>query len=351
MARCYLPDMFLPPLPPTFDAALRDASSSTDRFRAAAAERLGDCPPGREEEARAALRHLADDRLGPIRELAIDSLAKVGTEADLEFIRARFDDPHVAVRQAAARTAADLDPNPGWLEDLLADERPEMRFQAIRGLGERQPEVAALRLPALLDDPEPQVARAAALTLGDLGVHDATDALAQSLSRPEVAQAAALALASLGDGRGEPILIAGLRDRGFVLEAVMALGNVASERGRAALAALAAGFFTPLLVRAAAGKALAQLGDRRGEEALGAVLRAWRADGRDYAVSAVGELRLTRLVPAITPLARRLRGTDPKVLADALQRLATIDAHAQRALVELRRRFGDPDPPPRGASA
>ncbi len=343
--------MFLPPLPPTFDAALRDSSSATDRFRAAAAERLADCPPGQEERARTALRRLVDDRLGPIRELAIDGLARIGTPDDLELLRARFDDAHLAVRQAAVRAAATLDPEPAWLDGLLADARPEMRFQAVRGLSERRPEVAAQRLPALIDDPEPQVARAAILALGDLEAYAAADALAEALTRRKLARSAALALAALGDARSEPVLIGGLRDRGFALEAATALGPVATDRGLAALAALADGFFTPLLVRAAAGKALAQRGDERGEAALEAVLRAWRADGRDYAVSAAGELRLARLVPTLARLTRRLRGTDPRVLADALRRLATVDAHARSALEELRRRFGDLEPPPRGAAA
>ena len=76
-----------------------------------------------------------------------------------------------------------------------------------------------------------------------------------------------------------------------------------------------------------------------GVAALDRVLRAWRADGRDYAVHAAGELGLADLVPALARLVRRLRGADPGVLAAALEALAEESEPAREALERLRRRF------------
>lgn len=337
---CYAGVMFLPPLTPTFDAAVRDAASASDKFRATAAERLGDCPPGEEARARTALLPLLDDRLGPIRELALEGLAAVATEDDLPALRDRMSDPHSAVRQAAVRAVAAIDPDHSWLEKMLSDEEAELRFQALRSLAEYEPARAKELLPPLLNDPHPGVAQGAATALGDLGATEAADALAGTLGRLDVARSVAVALAVLGDARGERVLIAGLRDRFFALEAAEALGEIASERGCDALAETGARLFASLMLRAATGAALAKRGDPRGQPILARVLQAWRADGRDYAVHAVGELELDGLLPLLARLVERLRGADPRVLARALSRLAPKHQDAQRALDTLQERFG-----------
>ncbi|MCA9530058.1 MAG: hypothetical protein KC543_07975, partial [Myxococcales bacterium] len=86
---------------------------------------------------------------------------------------------------------------------------------------------------------------------------------------------------------------------------------------------------------AAAGGALAHLGDPRGADALRRVLRAWRSDGRGYAVATVGALRLTSLADEVARLADRPRGVDPDTLRVALSQLAPLSAAARTALERL----------------
>ncbi len=332
--------MFLPPLAPTFEAALRDIAARDPRFRLAAAERLAQPDPGREAEAVEALRTLTRDSLGPIRQAAVTALGLLGATGVSELIHACFDDEHAEVRQAAVTAAAALDDERSWLVPLLDDPRPEMRYQAVRALATHEPERAP-DLEPRLHDGDARVASAAARALGELAPDvpsAARDDLTGALGRPEVAFAAAVALAQLGDARGEPVLVRALADRLLALEAVEALARVASPAALDALAAHGGRLFAPLIVRAAIGAALARRGDRRGESVLARVLDAWRADGRDYAVHAVGELHLEALLPSLLRLARRLRGADPVTLVHSLRAFDRDDA--REALRLLTQRFG-----------
>lgn len=336
--RCYPTEVFLPPLQPTLEAALRDASSDNPRFREPAARVLADATE-RPEEVLEALLRLADDLLGPIRAIAIAGLGEHPLSPErpevLTLLRARFDDGHDQVRQASVRAAAHVDPAPDWLLDVLDDPRAEMRWQAVVAIGElgRTDDVDHVR--ARLDDEDPRVVCAAIETLADLA--DDPDAIAARLDHEDedVRFVAAMTLAAAEDARGEPVLVQALASRERALAAAEALGAVAGPKGIAALAFTAERTFAPLLLRAAAGKALARRGDPRGESALDVVLRAWRADGRDYAIEAAGSLGLHGLLPALLRLVRRLRGADPRVLADTLEKLATHHEEARRGLDEL----------------
>jgi hypothetical protein len=64
------------------------------------------------------------------------------------------------------------------------------------------------------------------------------------------------------------------------------------------------------------------MGDPRGVDALRAVLRALRADGRGLAVELVGALHLTELRAELERLARRPRGVDAQSVARALRQLS-----------------------------
>ena len=336
------PTVLLPPLPPNFDAALRDVEARDGKFRLAAALRLANAPEGREGEACRGLIALANDTLGPIRAAALNGLESLGEPGGLAVAKRRMDDGHDAARQAALRAAAALDPDAlHWLPEMARDRRPEMRAQAVLAVAELAGgEVATPVLTEALADEDASVRGAAAVAVGELGLDDLDDALADLLAdRADVAFAAACALAQIGDARGEPVLVAALPDRDAALDAAEALGEIATEAGLEALARTAQRAFAPLLLRAAAGAALARRGDARGEPALGRVLEAWRADGRDYAVHAVGELRLEGLVPALIRLTKRLRGADPRVLAGALERFAEDHEDALRALGVLRERY------------
>jgi hypothetical protein len=124
----------------------------------------------------------------------------------------------------------------------------------------------------------------------------------------------------LGDSRGVPALIEDLARGSF--EAAEALGTLGVEAAREPLAATAARLFTPLLTKAAAGAALIRLGDPRGEDALRGVLRAFRPDGRPYAVVQVMQLKLAALRPELEELLVRPRGVDKVLLRDALAALS-----------------------------
>lgn len=329
--------MFLTPLPPSFDAALRDVNARDPKFRLSAAQALGDAPESRRDEAARGLVTLCADALGPLRAAAVRSLGRL--ERELPVLLARLDDEHREVRQAAIRAAAELDEDRlSWLPALAQSDHPDVRFEALDALATHAPSACLEVARALLGDPVDDVRGAAARTLGALDARGSEDAIAALLEDTlDVARSAAVALAELQDARGEDVLIAALGDRGWRLEAAEALGAVATAEGRDALAARADAFFGSLLDKAAAAAALARLGDARGEPALHRVLTAWRADGRDYAVQVVGELHLSRLIPALAALARRLRGADPNVLAQALAQFAD-DQEASAALATLHAR-------------
>jgi hypothetical protein len=92
---------------------------------------------------------------------------------------------------------------------------------------------------------------------------------------------------------------------------------------------------------------LVLLGDARGAQTLRAVLTAWRWEARNFAVQVVGELRICELATELMKLAKRLRGTDPEVLAQALSELAPNSREAMDALHLLAEYKGDKGEPAR----
>jgi len=341
--------LFLPPLPPTFEASLRDVGADAPRYRLAAARELARPPEGREDEAADALLILLSDPLGPIRAVAAGSLGELpSSERVVTRLREALSDPHREVRELALESAARLDPASEWLLPLLDHDEPELRFAAVVAVAERLPERARV-LRLRLEDEDAAVRAAAARALAGLGHDDAADAIAALLGDIDFGARveAALALSMLDDPRGEGVLCAALEDRRagrrFAIEAAEGLGRIGTLKARESLAFVGGRFFTPLLLKAATGAALARLGDPRGTEQLDRVLRARRADGRDYAVQAAGELGLVNLLPALRRLVTKLRGADPLLLARALERMASENEDARRALDTLRERLGPLD--------
>ena len=328
-----------PPLRPNFDAALRDVRAKDPTLRAAAAERLGDAPAYRVEEARAALRAMLEDRSGAVRAQAMASLARTKDATALDAILARFEDGDPTVRQVALIAAAELGDRAALpaLKEALASDRPEVRFQAVASIALLAPDEAAEALSGRVDDPDTEVRAHLADALGALEDPRAAETLAALLDddAPHVARGAAIGLARLGDARGVPQLIVALDDRDRCLEAAWALGELKAAEAREPLARLAGSFLKPLAFKAAAAAALVRLGDERGVPALRGVLGALRWDARSYAVQLVGELRATELAPELAALARRPRGTDPVVLAEALAKLAPESEAAYAGLRTL----------------
>jgi len=101
------------------------------------------------------------------------------------------------------------------------------------------------------------------------------------------------------------------------------------------VASLAQSVLKPLAFKVAAARALLRLGDARGVVALREVLRAFRSDGRGYAVEVVGELRVGELAGELVRLSKRSRGADPESLVDAL--VALLADHPQAAREGLER--------------
>ena len=94
----------------------------------------------------------------------------------------------------------------------------------------------------------------------------------------------------------------------------------------------------PRTLKVAAARALCRLHDARGVDALRDVLRAFRSDGRSYAVQVVGELAIHELAGELLRLAHRQRGVDPAVLVEALAALLPESAPARAGLTLLARR-------------
>jgi HEAT repeat protein len=299
-------------------------------------------PEGREDEAKRALRGLADDPAPEVRAAALSSLGQLGDTEAFEVVLARFDDGDATVRQIALIAIGELRDARALpaLMDALRDPRPEVRYQAVASLAMVDPDGAADVLGRCVVDEDAEVRSQLAEVLGSLERGDSATALGILLEDPEreVRQGAAIALARIGDGRGVGALIEALDDRERCFEAAWALGELGAARARDPLARVAQSFLKPLAVKAAAAAALVRLSDPRGEPALKAVLSAFRSDARSYAAQLVGELRLASLAPEVVALTRRPRGADPMVVVEALVKLAEVSADAR---AELERLAGD----------
>lgn len=329
---------FLPPLPPNFEAALRDVRAKDPKHRLAAAEQLANAPDERIEDAVEALSVLLEDASGPLRQAAVTSLGELAQPSSLARLLAAVDDAHSGVRQAAITASARVggDEARDAIVALLDDERPEMRFQAVLVLALVAPDGLG-RLTSRLEDEDDEVRAAAAQLLGEHGVVEAADALATCLDdpKPHVANCAALALADLQDDRGVALLRKRVEDRGIGIEAALALGKLGAEEAKMELGVLVERYLAPLPLKAAAAASLHQLNDPRGVEGLRGVLTAFRADGRSFAAMLAGDLGIHELAPELAVLVGRPRGIDPGALAQALDKLAAKSPVAAEALARL----------------
>ncbi|MGE0790551.1 MAG: HEAT repeat domain-containing protein [Sandaracinaceae bacterium] len=319
-----------PQLRPTFEAALRDVTSKDVRMRTAAAKALGSNVEGREDQAKRALRSLLDDPSGDVRTAAIESLGRLRDRDALDTILARFDDGDPVVRQIAILAAGDIGDRRALqpLLRLLRHDAPDVRFQAVAALAalsreEVEPDEILDRFGELVTDDDPLVRENLADALGALEVKEAEPSLERLLGDEHmgVRRAAAIGLARTKNPAGIDELVKALSDRDRLFEAAWALGEIADPRAAEPLARLAKAFFSPLLAKAAAGMALAKIGDPRGIEALRGALTALRADARSYAAEVAGDLGLVELRPELEALSRRPRGADPEVVAAALAKL------------------------------
>jgi HEAT repeat protein len=324
----------LPPLPPRFDAALRDVQARSNEARLAAAERLAQPDAGRELEALEGLLTLSRDRDGRVRAAALRGLPGHDDPRVARELLDALDDGDALVREVAVVCLADVDDPRALpaLERALRSRHPEIRFQASESYVQAHPAPDPARLEPLLDDEDARVREGVVLAfaeLGDAGTGPLQRAVEDRVWR--VRARAALALAELDDDRGAALLVQALGDPELVIQALDALARVRHDAALEPIAYIAQAFLKPLPLKVAAARALCRMGDQRGVEVLRSVLRAWRPDGRSYAAEVVGELGLTQLEGELQRLRRRPRGADPQVIEAALGALRDAGGDAADA--------------------
>ena len=329
----------IPPLAPTFEAALRDVRAQQPRFRGAAATRLAEPPDERRDEAVQGLLILAKDDVGAVREAAYESLGILDAADGIETLLGAFDDPHLGARQAAVLAAGRVAPEEGGdaIAALLDDPRPEMRFSAIwtlSHLGGGHEE----RIANGLGDPDEEVRVLATECLGELGAVSQVDKIAALLedSSEAVRFAAATALAALGNALGAATLRAALGRPDRAFPAAIGLGDLEDRASLDALQRLAKHRWRSPILRAAAARGLVRLGDPAGAEVIRRLVRSWRIEARQYAVQLVGELGLTSLVPDLARAFRRSREAERPVYEVTLEQLAPKSPEAKALLASLR---------------
>jgi HEAT repeat protein len=318
----------LPPLPPTFEAALRDVTARKPELRIAAAQRLAEPEPEARERALDGLAALADDPDPRVRASAVRSMTQLAEPTLLPELCDKLEDPDGGVRELAVVALEALDDPAALsaLEQALGSTHPEVRFQAVVACVQREPRRDPAQVRALFDDPDPRVRSNAARAYARLQPAPPIEPLLVPLDDEfgEVRYEAALALVRLGSTAGVEIVLDALYDSERALDALDALGGLGGPAELDMLAPirhLTLSVLRPLVVKVAAARALLRLGDPHGVRALREVLRAWRNDGRSFAVEVVGELGLSELRPELERLLDRPRGVDPQQVRAALDRL------------------------------
>lgn len=249
----------------TFEAALRDLAAGSPKARAFAAHALGDVtePVEKRRAVDALVRALDDDR-HEVRAEACASLGGLGEQSALPHLIKRLADGIAQVRQNAAIALGTIGHADAFdtLAEGLREGPADLRFQAATSLVEIDEARAFEPVLAALEDKDPQVVGAAALSVGAIGQNDATKkarALAALSTKLDHVDAGArfevaYALAQLGDGSGRSILALSLIDEARAWDAVSALGEL---RAAEELAKAVAGKATPAEAKVlAAGKLL-----------------------------------------------------------------------------------------------
>jgi HEAT repeat protein len=367
MARCSawrsVVSFLLPPLPPTFEAALRDVHAKNKEARVAAAERLALADQDERARALAALSAQTKDADWGVRSAAVRALTELSMEHALESdaehaLLAAVDDVNPRVRELATIALGRIGGETcgAALERALDSAHPEVRFQALAGYVETQREPRIERVLPLLADPDAEVRGQAARAIATLaesagGAREAAPkaeprALAElrallSDPAPSVRSEAAVALARLGDASGEAQLSAALDQemlRADALEAMARLGlrSLADQAFR-----IGRNVFSSPADRVAVARTLFELGDPRGLELLRAALRGLRRAPRALAVAAAGELRLTALLPELLAFIRRPGKVDPETLAEALAAFGVSSPEARAGLEHMAQTPGE----------
>jgi HEAT repeat protein len=333
----------LPPLPPTFEAALRDVRARARELRVAAAERLAEPPDSAQDRdlARQGLVALASDAAPSVRAAALRALGALADARALDCLIEHLRDPDALVRELATAAIAELAGPPARLalHAALRSPHPEVRFQAVAGLAEAAEPSDFEAVSQAMRDADAKVRANAARSLSSFGVA-ARDSLREALAdgNASVRAETAMSLARLGDASGASELRAALESPEFMLEALEAVAGLRLDELREPTAAIAQSVLKPLAWKVAAARTLIRLEDPRGVQALRRILRAFRSTARSYAVHVVGELGVDELTGELLRLTHRFRGTDPEALVEALALLLPRNQTARHGLEKLARR-------------
>jgi HEAT repeat protein len=334
----------LPPLPPKFEAALRDVNARSSDARVAAAERLANVDGDDLARALDGLIALARDAEPQVRAAAMRAFKDLGAAAApvaLDCVIETLEDRDALVRELAivALSTFGGERVHNVLRRALRSPNPELRFQAATSLAEVGDAEDVSALSAALRDDDDKVRANAARGLARFA-DTARDALREALGDADldVRIEAALALSRAGDAAGAPALRAAIDRAEYAIEALDAVGALRLRELSDAVAAIAESVLRPLLLKVAAARALIRVGDPRGVPALRDVVRAFRSDGRSYAAQVIGELGVVELAGELVRLARRPRGADPQIVLEALLALWPRADGARDGLVALAER-------------
>lgn len=333
--------LLLPPLPPTFDAALRDVTAKSPLARVAAAQSLASPEPERAQTALDGLLRLADDTDASVRRAAMQALRDLANDRGFSCLVDHLDDRDPLTRELAVCALGALRGQrvESALLTALQSDDAAVRFQAVASYFEVSTTPDSARILPLLADPDPKVRAHTARNLARLG-DVAIAGLRRTLGDDSlhVRIEAALALSRFDDTAGAAVLREALDLPEFLDEALDAIGALGLQTHADAVALVAQAVLKPLLIKVSAARALVRIADPRGVHALREVLRAFRNDGRSYAVSVVGEFAVTALTDELVRLALRPRGTDLQTLVAALASLLPHAPEARAGLAVLARR-------------
>ncbi len=309
----------------------RELQTGDARSRRDVVRRMAAYPA--DEVAQPLLRALEDPEVA-VRLEAARTAGEVGLEAAVPVLREWMEAPDADIRAAAARALGAIgDPRPvGSLVRALGDSSASVRRAAVKALARlgADPEIGrsvAVPLLARLDDDDAEVRIAAAEALASMNDPRAVVPLVGRArdSAPEVRVAVYRALGELADRRAAAALIQSLRDddENARLAAIAALGRMRASSATPALRELAAS--RDARVAQAAVVALGRMVDDPG--ALDGLVEALaRADTRRIAE----DLLVQRGDDALTlELARRLPHASTSVEAEGIT--SVVEARLQRS--------------------
>ncbi|MBI5837341.1 MAG: HEAT repeat domain-containing protein [Candidatus Eisenbacteria bacterium] len=214
---------------PDIEQLLAEAGSPEDRVRRRAASRLGLC---RDSRAVPALVGLLSDPRQSVRETAAEALRMRGGQDTAAALGGLLGSNDLGLRNRAGSALAGLGEHAvGVLVGAAAAAEPSTRKFALELMGEVRDPRAAATLVHGLRDPDPNVAFAAAESLGKFrGAEVATHLMDVFRERPELRCALAEALGRQGDPRAVPLLLESLDHDDLMVRfaAANALGQVGS---------------------------------------------------------------------------------------------------------------------------